>query len=335
MRCASCGNEALPGQQFCVQCRGERTGSAQAGETYANFWRRAGAAIVDYLIVSFGTGVLMAILAPALGFNIAFPVLLLVIVLYYVAFESSPLQATPGKLALSIKVTDVEGERIGIGRSFGRYIGKFVSGLTLGIGYLMAFFTSHRQALHDKIASTLVVRKELEPAQIAKAGPAPPVSAGSAIVLVIAVILFGISIVGMLAAISIPAYQDYTIRSQVIAGFNEANQLKTAVDEAHAGGKDFSEITTESIPATGPPVSPYVESIDVVNGAIVITYGGQSNVKLREKVLVLVPATTEAGAVSWVCGRANAPPDATLTLEDAAQYTTVDNKYLPRLCRAN
>jgi uncharacterized RDD family membrane protein YckC/Tfp pilus assembly major pilin PilA len=334
MRCASCGNEALPGQQFCGRCRGGAV-SANSGETYANFWRRAGAAIVDYLIVSFATGVLLAILAPAMGAGVAFLLILLAVVLYYVGFESSPLQATPGKLALSIKVTDLEGERIGVGRSLGRYIGKFVSGLTLGIGYIMAFFTSHRQALHDKMANTLVVGKELAPAQVAGAGAAPPASAGAVIGLVAVLIFGGIFIVGMLAAISIPAYQDYTIRAQVAEGINEANRFKAAVAEARGGGTDFSEITTESIPATEPPVSQYVESIEVVNGAIAITYGGKANTKVREKVLALVPATMDAGEVSWICGRANAPAGATPALEDAAQYTTVDNKYLPSACRGN
>jgi uncharacterized RDD family membrane protein YckC/Tfp pilus assembly major pilin PilA len=334
MRCATCGNEALPGQQFCGRCRGGAV-SAHAGETYANFWRRAGAAIVDYLIVSFATGVLLAILGPALGFGTAFPLILLAVVLYYVGFESSALQATPGKLALSIKVTDLEGERIGIGRSLGRYIGKFVSGLTLGIGYIMAFFTSHRQALHDKIASTLVVGKGLEPAQVAEAGPAPPASVGAVIGLVVVLLFGGIFIIGMLAAISIPAYQDYTIRAQLTEGLNEASRFKAAVAEAHAGGTDFSEITTESIPATDPPVSQYVESIEVVNGAIAITYGGKASIKLREKVLALVPATTDGGEVSWICGRASAPPGSTPVLEDAAQYTTVDNKYLPSACRGS
>jgi uncharacterized RDD family membrane protein YckC/Tfp pilus assembly major pilin PilA len=334
MRCAKCGNEAVPGQQFCAQCRGS-TVSVQAGETYANFWRRAAAAIVDYLIVCVGAAVLLAILAPAIGGSIPMLLLLLAVVLYYVGFESSPLQATPGKLALSIKVTDLGGERIGIGRSFGRYIGKFVSGLTLGVGYVMAFFTSYRQALHDKIASTLVVRKELEPAQIAAAGAAPPASVGAAIGLVAVLVFFGIFVVGMLAAISIPAYQDYTIRAQLASGINAAGPFKAAVGEAHAAGTDFSAITTESLPAIEPPASPYVESIEVVNGMIAITYGGQSHRNLLAKVLVLVPATADTGEMSWICGRASAPQNVTLTLEDADQYTTVDNKYLPRECRAN
>jgi uncharacterized RDD family membrane protein YckC len=79
--------------------------------------------------------------------------------LYYALMESSAKQATLGKMALGIQVTDLDGRRIGFGRATGRYLGKIVSGLTLLIGYIIQVFTSRRQALHDLIASTLVVRR--------------------------------------------------------------------------------------------------------------------------------------------------------------------------------
>lgn len=79
--------------------------------------------------------------------------------LYYSLQESSARQATLGKLAVGIKVTDLDGQRISFGRATGRYFGKILSGCLLGIGYIMAAFTEKKQALHDQIASTLVVRK--------------------------------------------------------------------------------------------------------------------------------------------------------------------------------
>jgi uncharacterized RDD family membrane protein YckC len=79
--------------------------------------------------------------------------------LYFTIFESSSLQATPGKMALGIIVTDLSGNRISFARANGRYWGKILSGLTLGIGYIMAGFTRKKQALHDIMAGTLVVKK--------------------------------------------------------------------------------------------------------------------------------------------------------------------------------
>lgn len=72
--------------------------------------------------------------------------------------ESSAKQATLGKMALGIVVTDLEGARIGFGRATGRYFAKILSGLILGIGFLMAAFTERKQGLHDIIAGTLVVK---------------------------------------------------------------------------------------------------------------------------------------------------------------------------------
>jgi uncharacterized RDD family membrane protein YckC len=61
-------------------------------------------------------------------------------------------------MALGIRVTDLDGGRISFGRATGRYFGKILSGLILGIGFLMAAFTERKQALHDLLAGTLVVR---------------------------------------------------------------------------------------------------------------------------------------------------------------------------------
>ncbi len=77
--------------------------------------------------------------------------------LYYALMESSKKQATLGKMIVGIKVTDMMGNRIGFGKATGRYFGKILSGLILGIGYVMAAFTEKKQALHDILSNCLVV----------------------------------------------------------------------------------------------------------------------------------------------------------------------------------
>jgi uncharacterized RDD family membrane protein YckC len=79
--------------------------------------------------------------------------------LYYALLESSTWQATLGKKALGLEVTDVEGRRISFGRASGRFFAKIISALILFIGFIMAGFTEKKQALHDIIAGTLVIRK--------------------------------------------------------------------------------------------------------------------------------------------------------------------------------
>jgi uncharacterized RDD family membrane protein YckC len=74
--------------------------------------------------------------------------------------ESSSRQATVGKMTLGLKVTDLAGRRISFARASGRYFAKYVSSMTLLIGYIMAGFTERKQALHDIIAGTLVIRTQ-------------------------------------------------------------------------------------------------------------------------------------------------------------------------------
>ena len=78
--------------------------------------------------------------------------------LYFALLESSARGATLGKMALSMRVTDLEGRRISFMRATGRYFAKYLSGMILAIGYIMAAFTAKKQALHDMLAGTLVAK---------------------------------------------------------------------------------------------------------------------------------------------------------------------------------
>lgn len=112
-----------------------------------------GAYFVDLLVVI--VPLIILSLIPILG-------ILLNIVgvwLYYALQESSERQATIGKRALNIYVTDMNGQRLSFGNATGRYFAKILSGLILGIGYMMAGFTEKKQALHDMVADTLVMRR--------------------------------------------------------------------------------------------------------------------------------------------------------------------------------
>lgn len=122
---------------------------------YAGFWRRFLAYILDALILCVVTFLVLGMK----GFFMPF-VPLAIGWLYYALMESSKYQATLGKIALSMKVTDEDGKTISFGRATGRHFAKIVSGLILGIGYLMVIWTKKKQGLHDKMAHTLVVRTQ-------------------------------------------------------------------------------------------------------------------------------------------------------------------------------
>jgi uncharacterized RDD family membrane protein YckC len=141
---------------------------------YAGFLRRFAALLIDSLLagaVGFFIGVMIGILvAAAGGDDVGDGWSALVNVasvagwfLYFALMESSSHQATVGKIALGIQVTDLEGNRLSFGRALGRNLAKIISALILYIGFIMAAFTERKQALHDLIASALVVKRSEQP----------------------------------------------------------------------------------------------------------------------------------------------------------------------------
>lgn len=154
---------------------------------YAGFWKRFVAYLIDSVMISVASGILLIpflavvglgvfsmhdsdlsydsdtaiglIIAMIAGYLVLLAGLAIAGWLYFALMESSSQQGTLGKMALGIKVADMNGARISFGRATGRYFAKFISGLTLGIGYIMAGFTQQKQALHDIIAGCLVINK--------------------------------------------------------------------------------------------------------------------------------------------------------------------------------
>jgi uncharacterized RDD family membrane protein YckC len=187
MYCHKCGAQNDDQAAFCDKCgvaleKPSLPDSAPvptylAGIEYAGFWRRLAAGLIDialvvitYLILAFAMGVVYgAISAPEDGevsdavanliAYVAWGVAAVLGWLYYALMESSSKQATLGKMALGIKVTDAQGRRVSFTRATGRHFSKILSGIILYIGYIMIAFTAKKQGLHDIIAECLVVKK--------------------------------------------------------------------------------------------------------------------------------------------------------------------------------
>jgi uncharacterized RDD family membrane protein YckC len=168
--CPACGNELPtegapdPADEFAGPVH------APAGTLgYAGFWRRAVAFVIDsvvLMVIGFPLGLIPAVAVLTEDDPAAFIGKLAAAIvtrgllswLYFALMESSGWQATLGKRALGLRVTDSTGARIHFGRATGRFFGKMLSGALLGLGFVMAAFTARRQALHDLLAGTLVVR---------------------------------------------------------------------------------------------------------------------------------------------------------------------------------
>jgi uncharacterized RDD family membrane protein YckC len=129
---------------------------------HAGFWRRFAAYLIDNILIGIVIGIVIAILgaiADDAGILIGYLVAIVGTFVYFAWFESSDRQATVGKIALGIQVTDVQGNRVSFGKALGRNVAKILSALILYIGFIMAAFTEKKQGLHDMIAGTLVVKK--------------------------------------------------------------------------------------------------------------------------------------------------------------------------------
>jgi type IV pilus assembly protein PilA len=151
-----------------------------------------------------------------------------------------------------------------------------------------------------------------------------------------------VAIIGILAAIAIPAYQDYTIRSQVSEGLTLAGAAKAAVAESFSQtGSAPTNRTVAGMSATATDTSgKYVTGVEVANGTITITYGNEANGKISTQTLALTPYETADASVAWQCGGSNAPANAELlgtnstgATPAAVGTTTVLSKYLPKACR--
>ena len=139
-------------------------GRSQVGRAYGGFWRRGIAAVIDWLVI--GVVVSLSIgyhgqLAPphsTVKVVVYYALAVLLVWLYFVAMEACAWRATLGKLVVGVRVTTLDGRRIGFGRATARLLAKLLSLALLGLGFVLAGVDARKQALHDKVAGTLVVR---------------------------------------------------------------------------------------------------------------------------------------------------------------------------------
>ncbi|MBX3698039.1 MAG: RDD family protein [Dokdonella sp.] len=267
---------------------------------HAGFWRRCAAYLIDGLVL-FVPGLIL-MLIPILG-------ILLYFVgrwLYFALMESSQSQATLGKRAMGLIVTDGKGQRLGFGQASGRYFAGAVSYITLYIGYALAGWTERKQALHDLIADTCVVFDTVRPGEeLPTVRPPMPWYGWAANCLLLAI--FPIAI---LAAIAIPAYNDYVIRAKTATAMIEIPSAKAEVIEALAAGGGCPNDVR-------PGGNAMVESISFAgtapNCVITLTFASDSEVPANVRAQPVELAYAADG--NWTCS------------------SPIASKYLPAECR--
>ena len=154
-----------------------------------------------------------------------------------------------------------------------------------------------------------------------------------------------VAIIGILAAVGLPAYQDYTIRAQASEGPALSGGLKTGVAEYYAD-KGYFPVDNDMLLGTGAPApsGSYVSGIFSSTGILTVVYGNKAHKNITNEALVIVPALSGNNDINWVCGR-SAVPLGSVTVEptqvvgdnttqsNAGLATTVLDKYLPSSCK--
>jgi uncharacterized RDD family membrane protein YckC len=312
---------------------------------HAGFWRRVPAWFIDAIIIGIAEWIVLASLggwlvvpwvwhghgmfAAARLFGTLQPFAVVIGWLYFAVCESSRWQATPGKLALGLAVVDEYGRSIGFARATGRYFGKYVSALILGIGFLLAGWTERKQALHDLMAGCCVVRRDgllswqsRETGMPESTEPAamPPRSGmpgwGIALVAIGVCMFLLLPIAAIFAAIAIPAYQGHVVRAEVAQGLDATLRARALIAE-YIGQRGMLPDNNGVLGLPKPEAirARYVSSVRVTGGKVVVTYGNQASAGIRGGHVVIAPMGN-AAALHWQCSS----PD-------------IRDSYLPEGCR--
>jgi uncharacterized RDD family membrane protein YckC len=174
-RCSECGRVLDEDELIrfgnalvCAECKPLyvqklREGVAPAGEmTFAGFWIRVGAKIIDGVIITVVGFVLVFLVNFLIRHVIAATILqntiYIALSIFYSIYFLGKYSATPGKMACGLKVVRPDGEKISYARACGRFFAEFLSSIILYIGYILVAFDEERRALHDRICDTRVIR---------------------------------------------------------------------------------------------------------------------------------------------------------------------------------
>ncbi|AXQ31448.1 DUF4339 domain-containing protein [Solimonas sp. K1W22B-7] len=294
----------------------QRTVPAQVNVP-AGHGARIGANLLDTLLgsllsfVAFFIGGALGGDNPGAVLGYGYLLAIVFIAAYFGLTHSSEAMASFGKRATGLIVVDKHGQRIGFVRGALRYLAMLL-GAFFWLPMMMVLFNRRHRGLHDMLAGTVVIEKDTYEPELWDFEQLH--GKGGAAAIVIALFLFFIFFIGILAAIAIPAYQDYTIRAKVTGALIETRVLKAVVGEHLLNGED-AVVSYEELGMPGPKALPqYGATIEVQpEGAILIRFDAPTPV--AGKSVVLTPINR--GIEGWHCRGGDDMPQ----------------KYLPADCR--
>jgi uncharacterized RDD family membrane protein YckC/type II secretory pathway pseudopilin PulG len=270
---------------------------------WSGFWRRVGAQFIDGIILYVGFLLLGAIAFlltknPLAVLSILYGGYIALYLGYNAVMNASEAMGTWGRRALRIAVVSAEtGGQISLGRSFGRACLSLLSGIFI-IPNLVQLFTGKRQSVSDLLTGTVVVRKGNK-------------GVSGAVIAVLAV-FFGIFVIGILAAVALPAYQQSTSRAKLTLALVDVRNV-SVLAELHYLTTGKIETSLDALGyQSGPRPKPYTLSIDA--RTMVITATGNMFPSKVPVTIGLSPSKNPGGGLTWTCVSSGIP-DAALPLE--------------------
>ena len=284
---------------------------------YAGWWVRFLAAFLDLLVLGAGMILLVlgiagmiaysgrdSILTNPTALSVFYWAIVCMSLAYYILMESATNGATFGKRWMNIKVMQVNGNRLTVSRALVRLIARAFSHLLLMSGFLMQPFTPRKQALHDFLAGTVVVRAN-ENRKIS--------IMASLLVLFFALM---IPVLAMLATVGQPFLQQFIMKAQLDNGMQIGREATLAVSRYYRHNGSIPAAIGDAGGDIGG--SPHVAEValDPQNGAILLTFSDTVRKGISNKHLSFTPTLEADHSISWKCGSAD-----------------IETRYLPVACK--
>lgn len=318
MFCPNCGTYNADEAQLCISCQYALSGVPEQGAVvYAGFLDRLAALMIDSLLLVFAFVLILAGGAILIGLSglgkgsdaaaaiyilLAYLLFFLLSALYYTLMEASGKGGTLGKRLMKIRVVDMAGNRISKLRSLGRWLAHGITNMSMYIGYIMQPFTEKKQALHDLVCGTQVIRTTRQGS-----------NAVVAVIIVAGMVFFFFFFTGIIAAVSIPAYQDYIVKAKLKKGEMDGRQAALAVEQYyHKTGRIPASL--EQTKFTLPPNND-IGSVTVNSSTAVVkvTFSDSPGEgRMAGKSLVFTPQQDDSGSISWKCSSPDFKPQSML-----------------------
>jgi uncharacterized RDD family membrane protein YckC len=307
MYCTQCSYNNDLTAKYCKNCDLDLSlDSIDTGHTevliYAGFWVRFLAALLDFFLMGAAVLALLLVLAGMivisgrdniihnqLAMSIFFTIFICFAIVYYVFTSSSDECATLGKRWMNIKVLDIHGNKITPKHALGRLLARSLSYLSLYTGFLIQPFTTRKQALHDLLARTIVVRANENTKISIKA---------TFLVLFIALM---VPLLALFSTAGIPAFKQYIQKIQLEKGIQLGEKATAAVTRYYLNNNRLPAVISEADRYLS--TTTHVSAIDInpLNGELTLTFSDAERLGLRNKHLIYTATFDTVQHIIWKC----------------------------------